>query len=96
MNTSTNKKFYTRTEYEALNALLFQIERAQQSTFVELRITAADASKIAENISAMQLQINDLKQKLIAAQQDLIKAQQTALEFAKEQKISISLNGGTF
>jgi esterase/lipase superfamily enzyme len=96
MNTSTNKKFYTRTDYEALNALLFQIERAQQSTFVELRIAAADASKIAENILTMQLQINDLKQKLIAAQQDLIKAQQTALEFAKEQKISISLNGGTF
>jgi len=90
------KKFHTRTEYEALNNLLFQIEKGANSKILEIKLFGDQARNIASCISQMQEKINQLQQDLIKTQIQLIEAQKQAIEFAKEQKITVKLEGGRF
>ena len=90
------KKFYTRTEHEAINAFLFQIEKGADSKVLEIKLVGDQARAIAFCISQMQDKINQLQQTLLKTQAELIEAQKQAIEFAKEQKITVKLEGGRF
>ncbi len=91
-----HKKFYTRTEHEAVNAFLFQIEKSWDSKVLEIKLVGDQARALAACISEMQNKINELQKCLLKTQSDLIEAQKQAIEFAKEQKITVKLEGGRF
>jgi predicted naringenin-chalcone synthase len=90
------KKFHTRTEHDALNNLLFQIEKGADSKILEIKLMGDQARGVAVCISQMQEKINQLQQDLLKTQSQLIEAQKQAIEFAKEQKITVKLEGGRF